>query len=437
MKSSLAYPNGLTATWTYDANNQLLQVCNATPTNTISQYDYAYDAGGRRVEVSKSGSAFAQDDTIAYGYNEKSELTNAVAAVDAAYRYSYDFDDIGNRETSSERGANSVYAANNLNQYTAMTDVAATHPSSDIATQCSLRSGDISSSQTFQPQFDEDGNQTLIKTSTGIWSVTYNGENRPVLWRQGDVSLAMSYDRMGRRVKVVKLEGQSISRRQLFSYNGYLQIQRRIHDMSTMPQFKHYVWDPTEPIAARPLAWSRPSSVLYYVFDGNKDVSDVINLDCIADANYEYAPFGAVTASAGACALINPWRFSSEYADDLIAIVHYNFRDFNPANGRWVSRDRMSDFACYCFLSNGIDSFDFLGDDDGKDPSWKKSEKLKDLKDITKSGPSPQILKTVVLRSEIGLADPLGRLDPPPPHSFAVRAECAYGRYYKVFCGTK
>ena len=104
LKSSLSYPNGLTASWQYDANGQLLQVRNATPTNTISQYDYAYDAGGRRVEVSKSGSAFAQDDTIAYGYNEKSELTNAVAAVDAAYRYSYDFDDIGNRETSSERG---------------------------------------------------------------------------------------------------------------------------------------------------------------------------------------------------------------------------------------------------------------------------------------------------------------------------------------------
>ena len=37
----------LTASWTYDANNQLLQVCNATPTNVISQYDYTYDAAGR------------------------------------------------------------------------------------------------------------------------------------------------------------------------------------------------------------------------------------------------------------------------------------------------------------------------------------------------------------------------------------------------------
>ncbi len=50
IKSSLAYPNGLTASWQYDANNQLLQVKNAFPTNTISQYDYVYDAAGRRVQ---------------------------------------------------------------------------------------------------------------------------------------------------------------------------------------------------------------------------------------------------------------------------------------------------------------------------------------------------------------------------------------------------
>ena len=112
LKSSLAYPNGLTSSWQYDANSQLLQVCNATPTNVISQYD-----------------------TISFAYH---------------------YDDIGNRESSSERGSNSVYTANSLNQYAAVDG--------------------------FSPQFDDDGNQTLVKTATGIWSVTYNGENRPVLW---------------------------------------------------------------------------------------------------------------------------------------------------------------------------------------------------------------------------------------------------------------
>ena len=50
-----------------------------------------------------------------------------------------------------------------------------------------------------QPQYDSDGNQTLIKSSTGIWSVTYNAENRPVRWVKDNIVITMNFDRMGRR----------------------------------------------------------------------------------------------------------------------------------------------------------------------------------------------------------------------------------------------
>ncbi len=312
LKSSLAYPNGLTATWTYDANNLLLQVCNATPTNIISQYDYTYDAAGRRVACGKSGSAFAQNDTLSYGYNNRSELTNAVAAVDSDYRYAYDFDDIGNRETSSERGTNSVYTANSLNQYTAVDE--------------------------FTPQFDDDGNQTLIKTSTGVWQVQYNGENRPVLWECVSPNssipnsftpplISMSYDRMGRRVT---------KNDQRFVYDGYLQIADNSGNA--------YIWDPTEPVATRPLVWNCGASAAYYAHDGNKNVSEVISADGILAEHYEYAPFGAVIAQRGASAAANPWRFSSEFAEDDTATVYYNYRHYEPVMGRWMSRDPIKSY---------------------------------------------------------------------------------------------
>jgi len=43
----------------------------------------------------------------------------------------------------------------------------------------------------FVPQFDDDGNQTLVKTSTGIWSVDYNGENRPNQWSNGATNITI------------------------------------------------------------------------------------------------------------------------------------------------------------------------------------------------------------------------------------------------------
>ncbi len=344
LKSSLAYPNGLTASWTYDANGQLLQVKNAFPTNTISQYDYAYDAGGRRINVSKSGTAFNHDDTIAYGYNARSELTNAVAAVDSDYRYAYDFDDIGNRETSCERGTNVTYTANNLNQYAAVDD--------------------------FTPQFDDDGNQTLVKTSTGIWSVTYNGENRPTLWSciqsnnsnntNNQTILTMSYDRMGRRVT---------KNAQRFVYDGHLQIANFEHSTSNI-KHQTFIWDPTEPIATRPLVWNSSTfqpfnfSTSYYTHDGNKNVSEVVTGEDDVSVRYMYAPFGATVIQFGASAAINPWRFSSEYAERDTATVYYNYRCYDPVIGRWLSRDPTMERASAClyaFNKNFVMAFDYLG----------------------------------------------------------------------------
>ena len=77
-----------------------------------------------------------------------------------------------------------------------------------------------------------------------------------------------------------------------------------------------FVWDPTEPIASRPLAWNRNNATSYYTHDGNKNVSEVVAANGVITAHYEYAPFGVVLGMHGESASLNPWRFSCEYADD-------------------------------------------------------------------------------------------------------------------------
>ena len=92
----------------------------------------------------------------------------------ATLEYAYQYDDIGNRITSTDLDTNHTYIANNLNQYSAIT-------TSDSGLQTS----------SFEPQFDDDGNQTLIKTATGIWQVQYNGENRPTRWGDGNMVMGL------------------------------------------------------------------------------------------------------------------------------------------------------------------------------------------------------------------------------------------------------
>ena len=114
----------------------------------------------------------------------------------------------------------------------------------------------------------------------------------------------------------------------------------------------------------------------YYVHDGNKNVSALVAAQPAQPAqpallaSYVYAPFGAVTSSSGTLAAANPFRFSSEYHDDLLSFVYYNYRHYNPGDGRWMSRDRDNGKAlplenAYIFSQNmPVSRFDVIGLDD-------------------------------------------------------------------------
>ncbi len=176
-----------------------------------------------------------------YTYNARSELTNA-ALGSAPDTYAYDNDadgckaswtntkcspagraaeaqpmgrrrvNIGNRKTAQEDAEAITYEANALNQYT------------DITT----------GEESFIPEYDGDGkspdgckgdwtnrearlprrgeppmgrrriNQTRIRTSTGIWTASYNAQNRPVRFTRENADgsrtvITAAYDYLGRR----------------------------------------------------------------------------------------------------------------------------------------------------------------------------------------------------------------------------------------------
>ncbi len=326
LKSSLSIGTAGSTTWEYEQTRDLLtSVTHHFFDSDISTYTYANDAARRR--ISKNDEA--------YGYNERDELTSVTTNSVSTYAYSYD--DIGNRVTSSELGEARAYSANSLNQYI----------------------GD---------DYDLDGNQTNIVTSTGTWAVTYNAENRPVNWQCGATNIVMKYDHMGRRVEYIETISSVTNAHHKFVYDGYLQLQcLNGSDNSVDLAFE---WDPTEPVVTRPLfiqTHSNSGSQSYFFTqDGNKNVSDVVSYQRARGvvAHYNYAPFGAVTSATGSLASINPFRFSSEYHDDTLGLVYYNYRHYNPNDGRWIGRDilKKKQGNEYLFVEHKIlSSVDILG----------------------------------------------------------------------------
>ena len=344
LKAQLQYPNGLTASWQYDVDGQLLQVCNATPTNVISQYDYSYDAAGRRSGRCHRGSAFVTPSQIYYGYNARSELTNAVASLDETYNFAYAYDDIGNRLWSIENTNETTYIANSLNQYAAIKKAA----------------------EVFVPQFDADGNQTLIKTKTGIWYATYNGENRPVYWSNGITNVIMSFDRMGRRVQFFETIGSTTNLNYGFIYDNYVCVARHLERTGFTSEIVRFVWDSIDQETTKPIVVVHaPLAPSYYVHDGNKNISEMLNEQLDVIAHYEYSAYGQQYMSIGTYAIDNPWQYSSEYEDTLFGLLYYNYRYFDAEIGRWLNYDideLSSGDNLYMFVYNSpVDYIDEIG----------------------------------------------------------------------------
>ncbi|WPX40801.1 RHS repeat-associated core domain-containing protein [Akkermansia sp. N21116] len=82
-------------------------------------------------------------------------------------------------------------------------------------------------------------------------------------------------------------------------------------------------------------------------------------------ASYEYDPYGRTIIESGSCALANPLGFSSEITDRETGTMYYNYRDYNPTDGRWLTRDtigEISGYNLYRFVKNRINiNLDFIG----------------------------------------------------------------------------
>ncbi|MCQ2393356.1 MAG: hypothetical protein MJ249_03630 [Kiritimatiellae bacterium] len=327
LKSKVVYPNGVNVDYSYEQHRNLLTgVRNHLGETDFSVYAYTNDEKGQR--VSKNDEQ--------YGYNVRGELVSATGNGSYAYQY----DDIGNRRTSAECGVQSAeYVANNLNQYTSIEQ--------------------SEQSNNFSPAYDLDGNQTLVKTATGVWQVTYNGENRPVRWVRASTVVTMDFDSMGRRTFYRETENGTEVSSSRFFYDGYLMIQQLDFETPNAVQ-KEFIWDPTEPVATKPFVFRQNGmDSAYLTHDGNKNVADVIRAVPYNDSvgHYEYAPFGAVTSSMGSRTMDNPFRFSSEYADDTLGLDYYNYRHYEPGAGRWIGRDLLDEDGCfnlYCFIGNNV-----------------------------------------------------------------------------------
>lgn len=337
---TLTKPNGITFTQSYEEKRDLVAGMYYKKGSTaIVGRKYTYDVLGRPLTRSTSRQGTVTNDSFVY--NTRSEL--AAATVDGG-NYSYDYDNIGNRKNAEEETKELIYGSNNINQYTSIQE----------------REGEA-----FIPAFDADGNQTLVKTSTGTWKVVYNAENRPVTFTKTEENMVTvvtcTYDFMGRRAtkkEEVITASQSgertvlVTLHQRYIYRRYLQIACCDLTSFSHPCLWLITWDPAEPVSTRPLAIQKDDAWSTYGLDFTKNVWEIFNAEGSISMTYSYEPYGAVTVEGD---VRQPIQWSSEHFDDELGLVYYNYRYYNSSNGRWVNRDpigEVDDRNLYKFAQN-------------------------------------------------------------------------------------
>lgn len=347
LPGTVGYPNGISKLLSYEQTRNLVTGIRYVREEEVMEgMSYAYDALKRPVQRTLNQGAATRDDS--FSYNDRNELIGAALGT-APYAYGYD--NIGNRKTARELAEELAYEANSVNQYTSIA-------------RSTLNTSLSTLEQPFVPHYDASGNQTLVKTSTGIWTVVYNAENRPASFtsQDGTTIIECSYDYQGRRCMKKVTRGGTIVSHARYLYRGYLQIAELDMLEATPVITERYVWDPSEPAATRALLWEHRKTggtfeSCFMVHDLAKNVTAVFDSAGGRKASYDYAPYGMLISAIGELAVENKFRFSSEYADDELALVYYNYRYYNPADGRWISRDPVAEqggWNLYGFVKNQL-----------------------------------------------------------------------------------
>ena len=302
----------------------LISKQNNAGANLISGHSYTVNNIGQRTATSQSGSAFAAARSIDWGYDALGQVTKADSTIPGLSR-AYSFDMIGNRisQSGGDLGSPISYTSNSLNQYTAV--------------------GAIT------PTYDLDGNATayplpanLSANSTLVW----DGENRLISATVSGVTTNYRYDSGSRRIAKIS-NGNFI----LTVYDGWNPIAEYSSPnlQSPISHVRSFTWgmdlsgtmQGAGGVGGLLLITDHSALATSYfpTFDGNGNVSEYLNSTGAMVAHYEYDPFGKTTVATGAKAADFTHRFSTKPLDSETGLYYYGYRFYDPATGRWPSRD--------------------------------------------------------------------------------------------------
>ena len=322
--------NGVFTTYGYNSAGQITNLVNyRADTNILSRFAYTYDAAGRR----DSMTTLAGKET--YGYDALGQLTRVTYPNSRVVTYAYDA--VGNRTLVSDNGTNTLYAANQLNQYT----------SAGAATY----------------GYDLDGNLTN-KTEAAVGTTyTYDMENRLIGVATPADTWTYTYDAFGNRIATTH-NGQTT--RYVVDPTGLGNVAAEYDGGgSLLARYEHGFG-----LLSRSDAAGNPA---FYTFSAIGHTSELTDHAGAMANSYSYDPFGQSLAKSETIA--NPFEFVGEFGvmNDANGLMFMRARYYESSLGKFLTADPLGILAgpnLYAYSgNNAVQMRDASGLSSGPD-SW-------------------------------------------------------------------
>ena len=288
----LIYGNGLINTIGYDLdyrarNNRVLPV---------QDLRFFYDAANNITDINDIVEPSKHQDFI---YDNLDRLTSA----DGGYGVlSYTYDEVGNRLTRSDPANTNTYTIN--------------------ATRNRINNYSDSAGNLIDYNHNATGSVTKIDTDT----YSYNRYERMSVATVDGVATTYRYDGKGQRT--VKTDAAGVKTIFIFDNAGQL-ISENQADGTTI---REYVY-----LNGQPLAMLESGNIYYYHNDHLGTPQKMTDSAQIIVWQADYNPFGAATLVTNT--VTNNIRLPGQYFDTESGL-HYNyFRDYSPADGRYIQAD--------------------------------------------------------------------------------------------------
>jgi len=285
------YPNGLRSTIHYDSMNRLTAM-----TTPNSGYLYQLGATGNRTSATELTGRSVQ-----WSYDGIYRLTNEAIASDPAGgngAVDYGLDPVGNRLSS-------------------------TSSLPRISTSISgYDSDDLMSTESY----DANGNTV----TSGGRTFAYDSENRLTSMNNGGVTII--YDGDGNRVSKTASGVTTLYLVDDLNPTGYAQV---IEELSGGAVQREYAYGLQRINENQIISGTWTPS--FYGYDGGGSVRQLTNLAAAVTDRYNYDAFGNLLNSTGATP--NNYLYRGEQYDTNLNLYYLRARYYNPATGRFMSRD--------------------------------------------------------------------------------------------------